>query len=96
MNIAELKLQVINKIMQSEDADFALKAEHLLNEAHNKEHLSKEEKTLINSDTVIAYRSDGHPLTIRELKAEILQITDDTKPGTHCSVKTRLKGILWL
>lgn len=96
MNISELKLQVINKIMQSDDADFALKAKHIFNNNDDDNNVSKEAKALINSDTVIAYRPVGQPLTIRDLKTEILQLTDDSKPGTHCSTKTRLKGILWL
>lgn len=92
MNIAELKLKVISKIMQDDDAGFAAKAEYFLNEDRH----SVNEKGIIPDSTIIAYRADGQPLTIRDLKAEILQITDDTKPGTHCSTKTRLKGILWL
>ncbi|MXN90388.1 hypothetical protein GR160_04045 [Flavobacterium sp. Sd200] len=92
MNIAELKLQLINKIMTLDDAEFALKAEKLLNDESH----SVNEKGSVPDSTIIAYRSNGQPLSIKDLKTEILQITDDTKSGAHCSTKTRLKGILWL
>jgi hypothetical protein len=92
MNIAELKLQLINKIMQTDDASFALKAEQLL----SNEQPIPEEIPAFNNNTVIAYRADGLPLTVKDLKREILQITDDSKHAAHCSAKTRLKGILWL
>ena len=87
--------------MESEDAAFTTKLEQLLNKTDS----DAEEHPIANalqpdSNTVIAYRADGQPLTIKDLKAEILDITDDgcrgSKPATHCSVKTRLKGILWL
>ena len=101
MSIAELKLQVISKIMESDDAGLAAKMEKLLGEANgNAEENSAAHAVHPDNNTIIAYRADGQPLTIKDLKAEILEITDDgcrgSKPATHCSVKTRLKGILWL
>lgn len=93
MNIAELKLQLINKIMQLDDINLTTKAELFLNE---KENCAQASSVVIDSSTVVAYRTDGQPLTLRDLKNEILKMTDDTKPATHCSVKTKLKGILWL
>ena len=101
MNIAELKLQVISKIMESDDAGFTTKIEQLLNKPDgDAEENSVAHAVHLDNSTVIAYRANGQPLTIKDLKAEILDITDDgcrgSKPATHCSVKTRLKGILWL
>ena len=101
MNTAELKLRVISKIMESEDAGFTAKIEQLLNEpTGSAEEESEAHAVHSDNNTVIAYRADGQPLTVKDLKAEILEITDDgcrgSKPATHCSVKVRLKGILWL
>lgn len=87
--------------MESEDAGLAAKIEQVLK---NSEDAAQESSVTrdahLDSNTVIAYRADGQALTIKDLKAEILEITDDgckgSKPATHCSVKTRLKGILWL
>jgi hypothetical protein len=98
MNIAELKLQLISKIMQSDDIDFANRIEQVLKDDYNGNTMVSQ--TQLDRNTVIAYRADGRPLTVHDLKAEILDITDDgrrgSKPVANCSVKTRLKGILWL
>lgn len=99
MNIAELKLDIIKKIMESEDEALAFKLEQLL--TNNTTTVIESEPDFYESfNTIIAYKADGQPLTIKNLKAEILEITDDgckgAKPASHCSVKTRLKGILWL
>jgi len=101
MNIAELKLQIISKIMESDGSRLASKMEQLLNDENsNTSENSAAHAIHLDNTTVIAYRADGQPLTIKDLKAEILEITDDgcrgAKPATHCSVKTRLKSILWL
>jgi len=98
MNIAELKLQLISKIMQSDDIDFANRIEQVLKDDYNGNTMVSQ--TQLDRNIVIAYRADGRPLTVHDLKAEILDITDDgsrgSKPVANCSVKTRLKGILWL
>lgn len=100
MNIAELKLQLISKIMQSDDIDFANRIEQVLKDDNSNKGNTEVSKTHLDRNTVIAYRADGSPLTVHDLKAEILDITDDgnrgNKQGANCSVKTRLKGILWL
>ena len=100
MNIAELKLQLISKIMQSDDIDFANRIEQVLKDDYNEKGNTMVSQTHLDKNTVIAYRADGRPLTVHDLKAEILDITDDgsggSKPAANCSVKTRLKGILWL
>ena len=100
MNIAQLKLDIIKKIMESNDDEFALKLEQVLSQKNNR--IEKESHTDVyeSGTTVIAYKADGQPLTIENLKAEILAMTDDgckgAKPASHCSVKTQLRGILWL
>lgn len=84
--------------MQSDDIDFANRIEQVLKDDYNGNTMVS--KTQLDRNTVIAYRADGRPLTVHDLKAEILDITDDgsrgSKPVANCSVKTRLKGILWL
>jgi hypothetical protein len=98
MSIAELKLQLISKIMQFDDIDFANRIEQVLKDDYNGNTMVSQAQ--LDRNTVIAYRADGRPLTVHDLKAEIMDITDDgsrgSKPGANCSVKTRLKGILWL
>lgn len=101
MNIAELKLDIIKKIMESNDVELTFKLEQLLSNNNNTSENKEPESDFYESfNTIIAYKADGQPLTIKNLKAEILEITDDgckgAKPASHCSVKTRLKGILWL
>jgi hypothetical protein len=100
MSIAELKLQLISKIMQSDDIDFANRIEQVLKDDYNEKGNTMVSQTQLDRNTVIAYRADGCPLTVYDLKTEILDITDDgshgCKPAANCSVKTRLKGILWL
>jgi len=100
MNTAELKLQIIRRIMESDDADLAYRVEQLLSKDNNNTKKEPQHDLHEAGSTVIAYRADGQPLTVRDLKAEILEITDDgckgSGPATHCSVKTRLKGIFWL
>lgn len=100
MNIAELKLDIIKKIMESDDETLAFKLEQLLSNTNTPIIQEPEPDFYESFNTIIAYRADGQPLTIKNLKAEILEITDDgckgAKPASHCSVKTRLKGILWL
>jgi len=100
MNIAELKLDIIKKIMESDDEELAFKLEQLFSNNNNTTVKETEPDFYESFNTIIAYKADGQPLTIKNLKAEILEITDDgckgAKPASHCSVKTRLKGILWL
>jgi hypothetical protein len=100
MSIAELKLQLISKIMQSDDIDFANRIEQVLKDDYNEKGNIMVSQIQLDRNTVIAYRADGSPLTIYDLKAEIMDITDDgsrgSKPAANCSMKTRLKGILWL
>ena len=99
MNIAQLKLDIIKKIMESDDDELAIKLEQVLS---NKNYTQRETDPGVyeSGTTVIAYKADGQPLTIENLKAEILALTDDgckgSKPASHCSVKTQLRGILWL
>ena len=100
MNIAELKLKLISKIMESDDIDFANRIEQVLKDDYDEKGNIMVYQAQLDRNTVVAYRADGCPLTVHDLKAEILDITDDgsrsNKLAANCSVKTRLKGILWL
>ena len=100
MNIAQLKLDIIKKIMESDDDELAIKLEQVLTKKNNKVEIITHTDVYESGTTVIAYKADGQPLTIENLKAEILALTDDgckgAKPASHCSVKTQLRGILWL
>ena len=100
MSTAELKFEIIKRIMETEDDGFDDKIQTILNQYYPEKHPEINEPEAYNTKQIIAYKADGQALTIKDLKAEILEIIDDTckgsAPATHCKVKTRLKGILWL
>lgn len=103
MNTTALKFEIIKKIMETEEKGFENKIYDIVSEYYPPQVTPENKETTTEKpekDPIIAYKADGQPLTIKDLKAEILEIIDDTckgvRPETHCRVKTRLKGILWL
>jgi hypothetical protein len=100
MSTTELKFEIIKKIMETDNEGFNDKIQGILNQYYPEKEPENTEPEPYNTKQIIAYKADGQALTIKDLKAEILEIIDDTckgsAPATHCKVKTRLKGILWL
>ncbi|TRW25755.1 hypothetical protein FMM05_05910 [Flavobacterium zepuense] len=100
MSTTELKFEIIKRIMETDEDGFDGKIQNILNQYYPEKQTETKEPEVYNIKQIIAYKADGQALTIKDLKAEILEIIDDTckgsAPSTHCKVKTRLKGILWL